>query len=102
MGLGTLSLSGNVIYGMTQMGGANSNGLIFSIKTSGSGYKDLLDFSSSNGINPFGELTVSGNILYGMTSAGGTNGSGVIFSYNNGSSPTPGPISGNSTLCTEH
>ena len=63
---GSLTLSGSVLYGMTSSGGANDDGVIFSINTDGSGYKDLLDFNGTNGTNPR-SLTLSGSVLYGMT-----------------------------------
>lgn len=42
-------------------------------------YTKLLDFSGSNGKNPYGSLIYDGTYLYGMTYMGGTNDSGVIF-----------------------
>jgi uncharacterized repeat protein (TIGR03803 family) len=81
---GDLIISGSTLYGMTQNGGANNVGCIFSIGTNGSGYKDLHDFSVSpaDGELPYGDLTLSGTILYGMAYQGGANGGGVIFSIN--------------------
>ena len=77
---GSLTLLGNVLYGMTYMGGANGIGVIFSIDTSGGGYRDLLDFNGVNGGEPYGNLTLSEGKLYGMTCYGGVNGRGVVFS----------------------
>ncbi len=77
---GSLTISGNVLFGMTSAGGAQGNGLIFSIHTDGTGYTDLLDFNFANGAAPHGSLTLVGNVLYGMTSEGGANGLGRIFS----------------------
>ena len=78
---GSLTLSGNVLYRMMPEGGVNGldDGMVFSINTDGSGYKDLLDFTGVNGANPYGSLTLSGSILYGMTSGGGANGDGGYF-----------------------
>ncbi|HTB06646.1 MAG TPA: choice-of-anchor tandem repeat GloVer-containing protein [Bacteroidia bacterium] len=92
---GSLTLSGNVLYGMTQQGGLNNDGCIFSIHTNGKGYKDLLDFNVTNGVNPFGSLTISGDKLYGMTTymsnifSIDTNGTGFknIISLNGIASP---------------
>jgi uncharacterized repeat protein (TIGR03803 family) len=78
--LGNLTVSGNVLYGMTEYGGDSDLGRIFSIYSNGTGYKDLLDFDSINGANPFGTLTLSGNVLYGMTFYGGIHNLGCIFS----------------------
>ncbi|HTA26320.1 MAG TPA: T9SS type A sorting domain-containing protein [Bacteroidia bacterium] len=77
---GSLTLSGNTLFGMATYGGAYDTGCIFSIDTNGSGYKDLLDFNGSNGAIPTGSLVISGNVLYGMTQNGGLNGVGNIFS----------------------
>jgi uncharacterized repeat protein (TIGR03803 family) len=79
---GSLTLSGNVLFGMTSGLGGGGNGNIFSINTNGSGYTDLHDFNGTDGQNPGGSLTISGNVLYGMTSFGGTNADGNIFSIN--------------------
>jgi len=85
---GNLTLSGNTLYGMTVYGGSHNAGIIFSIYTNGSGYKDLYSFAdnSTSGSNPTGSLTLSGNTLYGMTYKGGIYNNGTIFSiYTNGS-----------------
>ncbi len=80
---GSIAISGNVLYGVTIQGGpltinSGQDGTIFSINTDGSGYKDLHDFSGSDGKNPLGNLTLVGNVLYGAT-GGGSQG---IFSIN--------------------
>jgi uncharacterized repeat protein (TIGR03803 family) len=81
---GSLVASGGVLYGMTQVGGANDVGNIFSIHTDGSNYTDLSDFGNApnNGAQPRGSLTLSvtGDTLYGMTQYGGTTGGGNVFS----------------------
>jgi uncharacterized repeat protein (TIGR03803 family) len=72
-----------MLYGMTMMGGTNDMGCIFKIKTDGSGYTKIFDFSgSSNGKYPYGSLTLSGNMLYGMTNQGGNADKGCIFKIN--------------------
>jgi uncharacterized repeat protein (TIGR03803 family) len=78
---GSLTRSGSMFYGMTQGGGANSDGVIFSFSPKTNVYTDLLDFNGTNGNEPEGDLTLSGNILYGMATLGGLGG-GCIFSYN--------------------
>ncbi len=74
----TLSVSGTVLYGMTQEGG-NNFGNIFSIHTDGSGFKNLFKFNYTDGANPQGDLTLLGNKMYGMTYEGGAHGQGTIF-----------------------
>lgn len=77
---GTLYRDGTFLYGMTQKGGSNNLGIIFSIKTDGTGFSKLLDFAGSvNGSNPEGSLISDGTFLYGMTIVGGTSGDGTIF-----------------------
>ncbi|HTB31680.1 MAG TPA: T9SS type A sorting domain-containing protein [Bacteroidia bacterium] len=74
---GDLILIRNKLYGMTLQGGASLiYGLIFSINTDGTGYKDMLDFTNANGAAPNGSLVLSGNLLYGTASEGLY---GVIF-----------------------
>jgi len=77
---GSLILSGKKLYGMTEDGGTNDLGNVFSIDTDGSHYKDLFDFTSHTGYNPNSSLILSGKVLYGMTPAGGRNSDGVVFS----------------------
>ena len=87
-----LVLSGDTLYGVTYLGGTNSNGIIFSVGTNGTGYALMHDFSptvnnngvitNGDGASPDCTLALSGATLYGTTAAGGTNGNGVIFSIN--------------------
>jgi uncharacterized repeat protein (TIGR03803 family) len=80
-----LSASGTVLYGMTQNGGANSVGTIFSINTNGTNFTDLYDFQTGGftGNTPsYGSLILVGNKLFGMTNQGGGSNYGVIFSIN--------------------
>jgi len=79
---GSLVAIGNVLYGMTYVGGTNSIGNIFSYNIGTNTYANLYNFTSATGQNPYGSLTVDGSILYGMTEAGGTSNEGVIFSFN--------------------
>ncbi|MBS1652115.1 MAG: hypothetical protein JSU07_08915 [Bacteroidetes bacterium] len=80
--LGSLISDGTYLYGMTAIGGANNAGVIFKIKTDGTGYTRLHDFSSiaNDGKYPHGSLYYDGtSYLYGMTNSGGTYSLGVIF-----------------------
>ena len=80
--LGSLSLFGGTLYGMTYNGGINNDGVIFRMDTNGSYYAKLHDFGggSGDGSQPYyGALVeVDGN-YYGMTRSGGSNDSGVVF-----------------------
>ena len=79
----TLSLTGDTLFGMTLAGGTDKSGCIFSLKTNGTGYQDLFDFSAanSNGGRPSGNLILSSRVLYGMTWGSGMN-QGCVFSIN--------------------
>jgi len=84
---GSLTLIGKRLYGMAFGGGINNKGVIFSIKTNGTGYDTLHSFGwAIDGYkgSPIGSLTLSasGTTLYGMTIHGGIYGYGNIFSIN--------------------
>ena len=82
--LGSLLLASNgSLYGMTLYGGTNDKGVIFSFNPSTSVYTKLIDFSGSNGRNPYGNslMQARNGKLYGMTQSGGSSNLGVIFSY---------------------
>ena len=72
---GSLTLGGNVLYGMTSNGGSAYSGSIFSVNTDGSGYTVLHNFTGdglhSDGASPLGSLALAGSVLYGMTPVGG-------------------------------
>lgn len=74
---------GVFLYGMTDAGGVGSCtygcGVIFKIKTDGSGFLKLFDFSGANGSSPYCTFISDGTFLYGMTYSGGTNNKGTIF-----------------------
>ena len=78
----SLYLSGTTLSGMSTRGGFNDFGVIFKIKTDGTGFSKLLDFNGTpTGSKPFGSFLSDGTFLYAMTSEGGTSGNGVIFKY---------------------
>jgi uncharacterized repeat protein (TIGR03803 family) len=89
---GDLLLSGDTLYGVTGGGGANSNGVIYSVKTNGALYTVLYNFSALStttnaaglytnidGADPVAGLILSSNVLIGTTTKGGTNGYGTLF-----------------------
>ena len=84
---GSLTLSGSMLYGMTETGGAGGFGTIFQINTSGAGYQVMYSFAGypNDGYYPLSSLTVSGSTLYGATRTGGSGGAdglGTIFQIN--------------------
>ena len=86
----SLTLAGGKLYGMTQSGGANNQGIIFEYDPVGNTYINKFDFSAATGTYPSGGLVLaSNNKLYGMTTYGdgGSNDKGVLFEY------VPGSIS---------
>ncbi len=90
---GNMTLSGSTLYGMTEYGGASSDGNIYSVNTDGTGFQNLLSFSGTTGGLPVGGMTLSGSTLYGATTGGGANGDGTIFTI---------PVGGGTltTLCS--
>ena len=76
----TLSPDGSTIYGMTEAGGTNGDGTVFSIPVGGGTPTTLFSFDGIHGAYPLGSLTLSGSTLYGMTEEGGTNTIGTVFS----------------------
>lgn len=78
--LSSLISDGTYLYGVTQKGGSNDMGVIFKIKSDGSGYEKLFDFDeNASGSYPRGPLITDGTYLYGMTEYGGTSDMGTIF-----------------------
>lgn len=73
-----LLLDGSTLYGTTLQGGHRNGGVIYSLKTDGSGFSLLHSFSGypTDGNWAHGNLTRSGTTLYGTTGATG----GSIYS----------------------
>jgi uncharacterized repeat protein (TIGR03803 family) len=68
------------LYGTTYAGGANNNGTIFKINTSGSAFTMLHDFAGSDGsASSAGLIQATDGNLYGTTVSGGANNGGTIF-----------------------
>lgn len=82
---GSLLLDGNYLYGMTTSGGITAtpleggDGTIYKVKTDGSDFTKLLDFTGNNGSYPHGSLITDGTYLYGMTRQGGPAFNGNLF-----------------------
>jgi hypothetical protein len=80
-----LLLSGDTLYGTAYEGGDYpyeppyyGHGTVFRLKTDGSGFLVLKQFSGSDGAYPSTGLVLSGSTLYGMAHGGSSN-KGVIF-----------------------
>ena len=78
-----MQASNGKLYGMTNLGGTNDYGTLFSYNLNTSTVTKIHDFGNNGtGTNPEGSLLeISPGILLGMTRNGG-NGSGTIFEYN--------------------
>jgi uncharacterized repeat protein (TIGR03803 family) len=89
--LGGVIISGNTLYGTTDIGGGFNNGTVFKVNTDGSGFITLYNFTAApnpdigtnaDGARPVAGLILSGNTLYGTTPYGGISGNGTIFKVN--------------------
>jgi len=73
------------LYGMTEFGGSNGDGILFRLDPITGDDSVLLNFNGTDGSSPMGSLMQASNgLLYGMTWSGGTSayGNGTFFSYN--------------------
>ena len=77
---GSLTVGGSTLFGMTSTGGSAGRGVLFSIGSNGTSYRNLLTFHGTDGNAPRGSLTLNGSTLYGMTSMGSNKLLGNIFS----------------------
>jgi uncharacterized repeat protein (TIGR03803 family) len=77
---GLADIAGTV-YGTTYQGGANNEGVVYSVTTGGVGtIMHSFGTKSKDGTFPDGPLTAVNGILYGTTYYGGATGHGTIFS----------------------
>jgi uncharacterized repeat protein (TIGR03803 family) len=82
--VGSLTLSGSTVYGMTRQGGGGA-GTIFKMNTDGTGFNIMHVFTgqpTGDGANPVGSLTLVGSTLFGTTPTGGADALGVLFGIN--------------------
>ena len=84
-----LVLAGETLYGTTCSGGANAKGVVFAIRTDGSGFTNLWQFSGGEGMHPCGDLVLGGDTLYGTASEGGNLNEGTVFALNLSAVPAP-------------
>ena len=76
-----LILSGNTLYGTTEVGGSWDKGTVFKVSTDGTGFTTLHSFTAFDGEEPMAGLVLSDNTLYGT--AYQCNGQpGVVFAVN--------------------
>ena len=82
------NMGNNLLYGMTESGGDNDGGVIFSFDPSTLNYQPVYSFDKPTGDEPHGRLTLdpNGTTLYGMTRKGGSSGYGVVFRFDIGTS----------------
>jgi uncharacterized repeat protein (TIGR03803 family) len=87
----SLVLSGNTLYGTTDIGGVSGSGAVFAINTDGTDFTNLHSFAAvpgsypytnSDGAYPYAGLILSGNTLYGTAADGGISGQGTVFALN--------------------
>lgn len=97
---GAMILSGARLFGMATNGGLQDYGLIYSIDTNGSNYKDMFEFNNSDGGLPQGSLTLSGTTLYGMATYGAGGNKGCIFSVDSTGKNYKVLMNFNSTNCS--
>ncbi len=78
-----MQASNGKLYGMTRLGGANNQGVIFEYDLGTSTFTKKTDFSSSTtGGNPLGTLMqVSTGKVYGLATSGGANSVGTLFHF---------------------
>ena len=80
--LGSLTLVGPVLYGVTTQGGGGA-GSIFRINTDATAYTKMHTFGGpGDGANPVGELLPVGSELFGTTPHVAPNSLGVLFGIN--------------------
>jgi uncharacterized repeat protein (TIGR03803 family) len=81
---GSLTLSGSMLYGMTETGGGSDYGMVFRMNTDGTGFTALRQFAGgvNDGGYPYGSLMLNGSTLYGMTRFGGDSDLGTVFKMN--------------------
>lgn len=75
-----VAIVGNTLYSTASAGGANGDGVVFSLPLTGGTPTVLASFNGNNGRQPFTGLTLAGSTLFGTTSEGGANGAGEIYS----------------------
>ena len=91
---GVVQGSDKLLYGVTSTGGANGQGVLYKVSTTGSGYTDLHDFITATGDTPLSTpLLHTNGTIYGLTSHGGSIiPNGVLYSMNVGLKEFVAPV----------
>ncbi|MEK0451209.1 MAG: hypothetical protein RL088_3477 [Verrucomicrobiota bacterium] len=84
-----LAIASSLLFGATEMGGADDVGVVFRIGLSGGNHSVLRHFSGADGAYPAGQIiaTPDGS-LFGTTSVGGTYDAGTVFKFGSGATPS--------------
>ena len=83
-GAGLIADANGDLFGTTQLGGANDDGVVFEIAKTATGYASapttLVSFNLADGLTPQGSLIADAEgDLFGTTEFGGANGDGTVF-----------------------
>lgn len=87
---GMVQGSDGFLYSVAVRGGANSQGTLFKINTTGTTFAVVHDFATASGDTPVSTLVLHTNgIIYGTTNHGGSQFPqyGVLYSFDNGLKP---------------
>jgi uncharacterized repeat protein (TIGR03803 family) len=81
---GVIHASNGYLYGTTNQGGANGQGILFRVQKTGSNFSILRSFANnaSGGFCASGVIEGSDNKIYGISENGGANSFGGIFRIN--------------------
>jgi uncharacterized repeat protein (TIGR03803 family) len=95
--IANLILLSDTLYGTAYQGGTGGSGTLFSLRTGGSNFMNLYNFTATagsdstngDGAYPLGDLILSDNTLYSTTAGGGNAGNGTVFALG-----LPAPVLG--------
>ena len=80
-----LQASNGKLYGVTNRGGANSDGVLFEYDMDNSTFTKLFDFDENvSGRHPLGLMQAANGMIYGQTEAGGSFNDGILFQFDPG------------------
>jgi uncharacterized repeat protein (TIGR03803 family) len=83
---GPLVSFGSFLYGVTDGGGPNAVGTVYSFNSQGTGFRILHGFGAghADGAEPAGAILIVGGVIYGTTVFGGANDQGVVYALGTG------------------